>query len=167
MRGGMGIAGEKAMDKPSYREELFKRIFLWISTGSIALGLLAFVGVLRPTTYSEVQEPNLLGAEFLAFGIVLLIVQTVLGIIASRKKKLHNELLANGNRINGTVEKVCVEMGVRYAGKTPYIVIYTFHHRGKAYHRESCFLWDKPDVMADDSIVVYINDSGKSTIQLG
>ena len=167
MRGGMGIAGEKAMDKPSYREELFKRIFLWISTGSIALGLLAFVGVLRPTTYSEVQEPNLPGAGLLAFGIVLLTVQTVLGIIASRKKKLHNELLANGNRINGTVEKVCVEMGVRYAGKTPYIVIYTFHHQGKVYHRESCFLWDKPDVMADDSIVVYINDSGKSTIQLG
>ena len=23
LRGGMGIAGEKAMDKPSYREELF------------------------------------------------------------------------------------------------------------------------------------------------
>ena len=98
---------------------------------------------------------------------MLLIVQTVLGGIVSRKKKLHNELLVNGNRINGTVEKVSVEMGVRYAGKTPYIVIYTFHHRGKAYHRESCFLWDKPDVMADDSIVVYINDSGKSTIQLG
>ncbi len=95
------------MKKPSYREEFFKRIFLWISTGFIALGLLAFVGVLRPTTYSEVQEPNLLGAEFLAFGIVLLIVQTVLGVIVSRKKKSHNELLANGNRINGTVEKVC------------------------------------------------------------
>ena len=57
-------------------------------------------------------------------------------------------------------------MGVRYAGKTPYIVIYTFNHQGKVYHRESCFLWDKPDVMASDSIVVYINDSGKSTIQL-
>lgn len=94
-----GLRGEKAMKKPSYREELFKRIFLWISTGFIALGLLAFVGVLRPTTYSEVQEPNLLGAEFLAFGIVLLTVQTVLGIIVSRKKKLHNELLVNGNRI--------------------------------------------------------------------
>ena len=63
-------------------------------------------------------------------------------------------------------EKVSVEMGVRYAGKTPYIVIYTFNHQGKVYHRESCFLWDKPDVMASDSIVVYINDSGKSTIQL-
>ncbi len=162
----MGIAGEKTMKKPSYREEFFKRIFLWISIGFFVLGLLAFGGVLRPTTYSEVQEPNLLGAEFLAFGTVLLIVQTVLGGIVSRKKKLHNELLVNGNRINGTVEKVCVEMGVRYAGKTPYIVIYTFHHRGKVYHRES-FFWDKPDVMADDSIVVYINDSGKSTIQLG
>lgn len=162
-----GLRGEKAMNKPSYREELFKRIFLWISIVFFVLGLLAFGGVLRPTTYSEVQEPNLLGTEFLAFGTVLLIVQTVLGGIVSRKKKLHNELLVNGNRINGTVEKVSVEMGVRYAGKTPYIVIYTFHHRGKAYHRESCFLWDKPDVMADDSIVVYINDSGKSTIQLG
>lgn len=96
---------------------------------------------------------------------MLLIVQTVLGGIVSRKKKLHNELLVNGNRINGTVEKVSVEMGVRYAGKTPYIVIYTFNHQGKVYHRES-FFWDKPDVMADDSIVVYINDSGKSTIQL-
>ena len=31
------------------------------------------------------QEPNLLGTEFLAFGTVLLIVQTVLGDIVSRK----------------------------------------------------------------------------------
>ncbi len=154
------------MNKPSYREELFKRIFLWLGTGFIALGLLAFVGVLRPTTYSEVQEPNLLGAKFLAFGTVFLIIQTVLGLIVSRKKKIHNELLVNGTKVNGTVEKVCVEMGVRYAGETPYIIIYTFSHQGKEYHRESCFLWDKPDIMVNDSIVVYKNDSGKSTIQL-
>lgn len=154
------------MNKPTYREELFKRIFLWLGIGFIAMGLLAFVGVLRPTSYSEVQEPNLLGARFLAFGTVFLIIQTVLGLIVSRKKKLHNELLVNGTKVNGTVEKICVEMGVRYAGETPYIVIYTFNHQGKEYHRESCFLWDKPDVMVNDSIVVYTDDSGKSTIQL-
>ena len=45
--------------------------------------------------------------------------------------------------------------------------IYPFHGIGKEYHRESCFLWDKPDIMANDSIVVYTNDSGKSTVQLG
>lgn len=92
--------------------------------------------------------------------------RTVLGLMVSRKKKLHNELLENGTKVNGTVEKVCVEMGVRYGGKAPYTVIYTFSHQGKEYHRESCFLWDKPDVKEHDSIVVYTDDSGKSAVQL-
>ena len=112
------------------------------------------------------QEPNLPGAGFLAFGIVLLTVQTVLGIIASRKKKLHNELLANGAKVTGTVEKVCQQNTVRYAGKYPYIIFYTYDYQGKACHGESHLFWDRPAVAEHDSIAVYANDSGKSTIQL-
>lgn len=68
----MGIAEEKTMNKPKYREELFERIFLWMGIGFLALGSLAFVGVLKPTAYSEVQESNLPGAVFLAFGAAFL-----------------------------------------------------------------------------------------------
>lgn len=152
------------MKAPRYREDLFKTIYRWIGTGFIAFGSLGLIGILKPTGYA--QDANGMVIGFFAFGAVFLIGQSVLGAIAARKKKLHNELLANGTKINGTVEKVCVEMGVRYAGKTPYIILYNYTHQGKDYHGESHFLWERPDVTEHDSIVVYANDSGKSTIQL-
>lgn len=154
------------MKPPRYREDLFKTIFRWIGIGFLAFGSLGLIGILKPAGYAGTQDANGMVIGFFAFGAVFLIWQSVLAAIAARKKKLHNELLANGTKVNGTVEKVCVEMGVRYAGKTPYIILYTYTHQGKDCHGESYFLWERPDVAEHDSIAVYANDSGKSTIQL-
>ena len=119
------------MNEPRYPEDVFKTIWLWIGIAFIAMGLLNFIIVFMSAVESAGQEPNINGVIILVIGAMFLIAQSVLRGIASRKKKLHNELLANGNRINGTVEKVCVEMGVRYAGKTPYIVYLYLSPSGK------------------------------------
>lgn len=154
------------MRRPKYNEELLKTIFLWLGVGFIVMGLLSFIGILEPTAYSWVQEPNIMGMIFLIWGVAFFIVQTILGVIASSKDKLHNELLVSGTQISGTVEKVYLQIFTQYAGKYPYRIIYTYTCQGKTYHQKSALIWDKPDCMENDTIIVYVNDSGKSTIQI-
>ncbi len=154
------------MGKPRYMEELLKKIFLWIGAAFIMMGLLCFIGVLRPTSGSTVQEPTVNGIVFLSFGIVLFIAQCILKVNVSRKNQLHSELLISGAKVNGTVEKVCLQNYAQYGSQSPYIIFYTYTYQGKVYHHKSYLFWDKPDMMEHDPIVVYANDLGQSTIQL-
>lgn len=154
------------MNEPRYAEDVLKTIWLWIGIAFIAFGgALSLIDALRPRAHSMAQETNLNGIIMLALGTVFLITQSVQRVIASRKRKLHNDLLASGTKVNGTVKKVCQQNTVRYGGKYPYVVFYTYNYQGKVYQGESYLLWDMPDVMENDPIVVYANDSGKSTIQ--
>lgn len=154
------------MSKPRYMEELLKKIFLWIGAAFIMMGLLCLIGVLRPTAGSAVQEPGVNGIIFLSFGTVLFIVQFILKVIVARKNKLRSELLESGTKVNGTVEKVCLQNYTQYGSQSPYIIFYAYTYQGKAYHHKSYLFWDKPDIMERDSVVVYTNDLGQSTIQL-
>ena len=45
------------MKRPRYAEELLKIIFLWQGGMFIGMGILCFIGVLKPQTNSMVQEP--------------------------------------------------------------------------------------------------------------
>ena len=59
-----------------------------------------------------------------------------------------------------------VEIYMQYGKQSPYVIQYNYIYQGKEYHHKSCFLWEKPDLAAGDSIMVCVNDSGKSTILL-
>ena len=154
------------MKKPKYTEELLKIIFGWLGVAFIFAGLLCFIGLLKPKASSMIQAPTILGVVFSLLGIVFLAVQIVLKAITSKKNKLHNELLISGARIHGTVEKVYLQRYTQYGRKSPYRILYTYTYQGKVYHHKSCLLWDKPDFSEGDSIVVYVNNFGKSTIRL-
>lgn len=154
------------MNEPGYAEDVFKKIWLWAGIGFIAGGLLSFAGADFTAPHTEAWEPIANGVLMLALGTVLLITQSVLRIISSRKKRLCRELLAGGTKVNGTVERVCRQNTVRYGGKYPWIIYYTYDYKGKVCHGESYLFWDKPDIREHDPIVVYTNDSGKSTILL-
>ncbi len=153
------------MGKPRYVEELLKIIFLWLSITFIVMGLLCFFDVLKPSTISMIQESTILGIVFSSIGIVFFIVQTILNLMALSKDKLHNELLASGVRINGTVEKVYLQKYMQYGRKSPYRILYTYTYEHKVYHHQSNLLWEKPAIQEHDPIVVYANNLGKSTIQ--
>ena len=154
------------MSKPKYMEELLKIIFLWLGIAFIATGLLSLIGVLKPSANSMIQEPTILGIVFSLLGITFFIVQTILKVITSKKNKTHNELLISGTKINGTVENVYFQKYTHYGNKSPYRIFYTYTYQGKVYHHKSYLLWDKPDFRENDSIVVYANNLGKSTVQL-
>lgn len=145
-------------------EELLSIVFLWLGIAFLIMGLLCYIGVMQPSRNSMIREPKTLGIVFSSLGIVYFIVQTILKAIAFSKNKLHNELLINGTKTNGTVEKVYWQRYTQYGGKSPYRILYTYTWQGKVYHHKSDLLWDKPDYAVHDSIVVYADDSGRSTV---
>ena len=72
------------MRKPKYMEELLKIIFLWLGIAFMGMGLLCFLGVLKPSTNSAVREQAALGIVYVLLGAAFLLVQTILRAAASR-----------------------------------------------------------------------------------
>ena len=148
------------MKNPKYTEQLYAIIFLCLGCAFIVFGLLSFGGILTPTPHSMVQNNIIIGIVFSVLGIIFFITQIVFAVLASKKKKLHWELLTNGIKVSGTVEKVYMQKYMQYGQKSPYRVLYTYTYQNKTYHSKSCLLWDKPQVKETDSIEVYANVSG-------
>ena len=154
------------MKKPKYMEELLKSIFLWLGIAFIAMGFLGFIGVMKPKESSLIQEPFLLGAVFVGLGLVFVIVSIILGIITTKKNKEHSELIANGIQVKGIIKEVYLQTGTQYGKQSPYRVVYAYTYQSEEYHCKSYFLWEKPNLAVGDSIIVYVNNDGKSTVKL-
>lgn len=147
-------------------EELLKIIFLWLGIMFVFFGILGLIGIMKPKASSMVQNQTLLGIIFSLVGIGFIIVSIVLKVVVNRRGKLHDELLISGRKIDGVVEKVYLQTYTQYGHQSPYVILYTFTYMDKTYHHKSNFLWEKPDLREGDSIMVYVNESGKSTILL-
>lgn len=147
-------------------EELLKIIFLWLGIMFVIFGILGLIGIMKPKASSMVQNHILLGIIFSLVGIAFIIVSIILRTAVREKDKLHNELLISGRKIDGVVEKVYLQTYTQYGHQSPYVVMYTFTYGDKTYHQKSYFLWEKPNLRDGDSVMVYVNDSGKSTILL-
>jgi len=154
------------MKKPKYMEELLKIIFLWLGVAFICMGVLSFIGVVKPKASSVIQVPTLLGFIFSVIGLFFVVASAVLGVIITKRNKVHSELLASGARINGEVEKVYLQKYTQYGKKSPYRILYVYTYQDKEYHHKSCFIWKKPNLVTGDSIMVYADEFGKSTILL-
>lgn len=153
------------MKKPKYIEKLYALISFCLGSVFLIMGLLCFVGVLKPTAYSQVQNPIIMGTIFALLGVAFCIVQTILIVINSAKRKLHNELLSSGTKLNGTVDKVYLQKYIHYGKKSPFRNCYTYTYQGEIYNSKSCLLWDKPNFKEGDPITVYANNLGKSTVE--
>jgi len=154
------------MKKPKYMEGMLSLILFWLGISFAVMGILAFVGFLKPKSSSMVQEATLLGSIFFSIGVAFLLVSAVLGVIVYRRNKLHEELLVTGTRMQGTVKKVYLQTYTSYGTQSPYRVVYTYNWQGELCQRKSCLLWEKPDYKEGDTIAVYVNGDGKATIQV-
>ena len=154
------------MKAPKHMAELMKIIFFWLGIAFVCGGILSLAGVLKPSAHSQAQDPIVLGKIFSAIGLIFVIAGTVCAVVTARIKKLYSELIETGIRLSGVVEKVYLQRNTQYGKRSPYRIVYSFTHMGKTYRHKSCLLWEKPDLNPGDSIKVYVNDSGKSTIVL-
>lgn len=154
------------MKKPRYMEELLNYIFLWLGIMFVFFGILGGIGIMKPKPGSMVQDSILLGIIFGILGVGFIIVSTILKVIVNKKDKLNRELLISGRKIEGVVENVYLQSHTQYGHQSPYIIMYSFTYGNQIYYRKSQFLWEKPDIKDGDSIMVYVNESGKSTILL-
>ena len=154
------------MKKPKYMEELLKIIFLWLGIMFVCMGVLSFIGVLKPKSSSVIQEPILLGIYFSVIGLFFILSSVILGAITTKMNNLHSELLTSGTKIKGVVEKVYLQKYTQYGKQSPYRILYAYAYQDKIYHHKSYFIWEKPNFVTGDSIMVYANEFGKSTILL-
>ena len=152
------------MKKLNYTEDLLRVIFFWIGTFFIVSGVLSFLGILKPAVNSGIQDSDMLGAVFSIIGVLLCIISAALGIYTAKLDKLHLELIENGTRVKGTVEKVCLQKYTRYRRQTPYRILYSFTYHDKVYYHKSRLVWEKPEFKKGDLITVYVNNFGKSTV---
>lgn len=154
------------MKKPNSMEGMFGFIYFWLGLSFALMGGLTYMGVIKPKSSSMVQEPALLGIIFFSIGGVFLLAQAVLMVIVFRRNKLHEELLANGTRIQGIVEKVYLQRYTSYGNQSPYRIVYRFNWEGKSCQKKSCLLWEKPEYKKGDSIAVFVNGDGRATVQI-
>ena len=152
------------MKKPRYMEELLKVIFLWLGIMFGFFGILGVMGIMKPKASSMIQSSILLGIIFGVLGIVFIIVSIILKMVINKKEQLNSELLISGRKIDGVVEKVYLQTYTQYGHQSPYIISYSFTYGDQTYYHKSYFFWEKPALKAGDSIKVYVNESGKSTI---
>lgn len=154
------------MKKIRYTEQFFAIIFACLGCMFVLSGLLCFVGIIKPSSGSWIQDQNGMGIVLSGIGIVFLVVQTALIFLACAKEKMSHTLIANGMKVTGTVETVYSQWYLQCGKKSPYRVLYRYSAQGKLYHHKSQLLWEKPTVKEGDSIEVYCADSGKSAVLL-
>lgn len=152
------------MKNPKYIQKIYALIFLCLGGTFVFIGILSFMGIVLPSEHSKVQDPIVMGIVFSLLGIGFFLAHVVLRAIGSAKDKLHNDLLAKGMKISGIVEKLHLQKYIVYGKKSPFRIFYTYTYQGENYHHKSHLLWDKPNLNKGDSITVYANDLGKSTV---
>ena len=93
------------MNRIKYAEQLYALISMCLGCAFIVFGLLSFIGILQPTSTSIVQSQRNIGIVFSVLGVAFLIAQAIFTALASAKKKSYYELISNGIKVNGIVEK--------------------------------------------------------------
>lgn len=106
----------------------------------------------------------MLGTVFSITGVLLCIISAALGIYTAKLDKLHLQLIENGTKVKGLVEKVYLQKYTRYRRQIPYRILYSFTYHDKVYYHKSRLVWENPDLKKGDLITVYVNNLGKSTV---
>lgn len=154
------------MKKPRYMEELLKIIFAWLGFMFACSGILCVLGVMKPSAYSMIQDSTILGVVFSALGAVFVFAHFIFRGISYKKSMLYSDLMSNGTKVQGEIEKVYLQWYIQYGKRSPYRIVYKYRYLDKEYRHKSGLFWEKPDLAASDQVVVYVNDAGKSAMQL-
>ena len=115
------------MNRIKYAEQLYALISMCLGCAFIVFGLLSFIGILQPTSASIVQSQRHIGIVFSVLGVAFLIAQAIFTVLASAKRKSYCELISNGIKVNGIVERVYMQKFLQY-GKSPRTEFFTAIH---------------------------------------
>ena len=152
------------MKKPKYMEDVMKIIFFTIGFEFICFCVFSYIDVPNPDLFETVKIPSLMDIIFGVVGITFILGGIVLSLISVRKSKKCANILENGIRINGVVEKISLQRHTQLGNQTPYVIQYRYTFRDKEYHRKSFYIWEKPCYEVGDTIVLYVDDFGKSAV---
>jgi len=153
------------MNRPKYIEKIYALVFLCLGIAFLMTGLLSFMGFVKPTAHSSVQDPFIMGMVFAMMGLAFMVLQVVFHKMSKLRETSHLTLCSKGAKLMGTVEKIYVQKYTKYGKQSPYRIYYTYSYQGRVFHHKSYLLWDKPTLSMGDTLIVYADDFGRSTIQ--
>lgn len=152
------------MKKPKHMGEVMKIIFCIVGFEFICFSVFSYIDVPNPDLFETVKLPSLMDIIFGTVGIIFVLVGIVLSLIGGRKNKKYADLLKNGRKINGVVERISLQRHTQFGNQTPYVIQYRYTFRDKEYHCKSFYIWEKPCYEVGDTIEVYVDDFGKSAV---
>lgn len=154
------------MKKPKYIINIYGFVFLVLAISFLISASLSYTHILKVSKHSSVQDPVLVTMIYFALAVIFFIIQAISRYISKKKTYLEKELIEYGTRLSATVEKVKQRRDITFGRKSPYIISYSYSYNGDNYHAKSHLLWDKPNVVLGSVLNVYVNDMGKSAIDL-
>ncbi len=154
------------MNYPKYQSELTARVFLCVSILFLAFGILSVSGFLQPSEHSQVQNTVLTGQIFCILGVIFCGFFVYFRMKNEKEEKLHENLIENANKTNGTVEKVVYKKRVKYRRSSPFIIYYKYVDDGQEFNCKSHYIWGRMDYAQGDTIVVFFDDLGNSIINI-
>ena len=154
------------MKTPRYKKDIFVIIFLFIGLAFIIFGLLSFANIIRPTAHSQVQDHNLMGLIFCIIGLIFFITQGILRYLSFREVSIHRELISKGTKVKGTIKRIVLQKSIKYGGKSPYVLFYTYTYEGKDIQSKSSLFWEKPRYHIGDQIEAFVDESGNSALDV-
>lgn len=154
------------MKKPKYVETLWALIFVCLGIAFMGSSGLCFLGVMKPSRHSAIQDPILLGKVFGVIAMSFVIAAVIVQIFVKQKISLHKEICKNGKKYIGTVEKVYLQKWTKFSGRSPFRICYTYQYQEKIYHRKSVLLWEEPKLEKGNSIEVYVDERGRCALDI-
>lgn len=156
----------RIMKKPKYITQMYSFIFFFIGVAFIISGLLVAWGIMSPSKHSAVQDKNTMTLIFCMISLGFFIASSILISISCLIEKKRRELISNGKLVAGTVDDIRYKRWISFGKISPYVIYFSFSFDDKIYHGKSYLVWEKPNFADGDSIEIYVNDFGNSTVMI-
>lgn len=153
------------MKKPKYISELLSFIFLLLAALFLLFGTLCFFGLFTPSSHSLIQSKSITAILFSALGGAFLLTALVCFSVSRMQNKIRRTLLSEGVRITGKVQRIKHITSVSFGKQSPYRILYSYIKDGHTVYQKSHLLWDKPHFTQEDTINIYIDDSGHTALE--
>ncbi len=154
------------MRKPKFISGVYSIAYTFIGIMFIPFVVLIYIGMLKPSPHSFIQDTDTMAILFLAISLVSIFTGIIFGIVYKYHLKNYNKLLNEKVVSTGKVSKVSKLWYCKLGGSYPYVVEYTYNYNGNQLKGRSQLLWHKPNISIDDNVNIFIDTQGKSACDL-
>lgn len=154
------------MKKPKYISDIYTFIFSMLGVCFFISAFLSYTNIIEVAKHSSIQDPRFVALSHFLLAIIFFIIQGVSRYLSNQNSLLHRELIESNIKVSATVERVKHRKDIHFGSKSPYVISYTYSYNGEKCNGKSHLLWDKASLVSTSNIDVYVDDQGRSVLDL-